>query len=357
MLNYCTLFDSNFLIYGLAMYKSLKRCNSAFHLYVVAFDDKAFNVLSDLQYGQITVIRLEDFEDKELLSIKSTRTAGEYCWTCTPSVIKYCLETFRLDHCTYIDADLCFFNDPAVMYKELEEAGADVLITSHNYAAKYDQSEASGIYCVQYMTFKNTSAGLGVLNWWRNACIDWCYARIEDGKFGDQKYLDDWTTRFDCVHVSTNHGAGMAPWNAMNYDLEEFDGKYILKHIHTKEETPLVFYHFHSFRFYANVIVVAGHYELQEPVVEKIYKPYIAGLQDIINSLNTRNDTAVKLASTDRPVRSSFIIGKLFVKDIVRLVIYLMKSMTGLQRKGAGQFTFLFRTYHVYNNIGNGKIT
>ena len=33
--------------------------------------------------------------------------------------------------------------------------------------------------------------GLKALKWWRDRCLEWCYARIEDGKFGDQFYIED----------------------------------------------------------------------------------------------------------------------------------------------------------------------
>ncbi len=54
------------------------------------------------------------------------------------------------------------------------------------------------------MTFKRNDGEL-VRSWWEERCLEWCYARFEDGKFGDQKYLDDWTSRFNKqVHVLKN---------------------------------------------------------------------------------------------------------------------------------------------------------
>ena len=275
MYNYCTLFDSNYLTRGLAMYESLKKHSDSFHLYIFTFDDKSYNLLKKLDLEYMTVISLNEFEDEELLNVKDDRSAGEYCWTCTPSIIKYSIEKYNLDACTYLDADLYFFSNPSVLIKEM--GNKSVLITEHRYTTEYDQSESSGIYCVQFMTFKNDENGMKVLNWWRDACNDWCYARHEDGKFGDQKYLDDWTARFDSIHELQNLGGGVAPWNVQQYDLSDDDFK-------------LIFYHFHNYKMLENNKIELGAYKLDNNDINILYKPYTKHLNNITNKLKLVDD-------------------------------------------------------------------
>lgn len=270
MYNYCTLFDSNYLTRGLAMYESLKRYSDDFHLYIFAFDDRSFNLLKKLNLEFVTVISLKEFEDDTLLKIKEDRSAGEYCWTCTPSTINYCINTYHLESCTYLDADLYFFSNPSVLIAEMQEKS--VLITEHRYTKEYDQSVTSGIYCVQFMTFINDIRGMKALDWWRHSCNTWCYARFEDEKFGDQKYLDDWTTRFDGIHVLQNLGGGVAPWNIQQYKLED-------------KSFELVFYHFHNFKFLPNDKVELGSYKLRKEDLKILYKPYLEHLTKITMDL------------------------------------------------------------------------
>ena len=270
MYSYCTLFDSNYLTRGLAMYESLKKYSDNFHLYMFAFDDKSYNLLKKLNLEFATIISLKELEDKELLKIKDSRSAGEYCWTCTPSTIKYCIENYNLDACTYLDADLYFFSNPAALIEEMGEKS--VLITEHRYTAQYEQSDTSGVYCVQFMTFKNDENGIKALNWWKESCNEWCYARFEDGKFGDQKYLDDWTTRFDGIHVLQNLGGGVAPWNVQQYNL-------------LSDNFHLIFYHFHDYKILENDKVDLGEYILQTNDINILYKPYLKHLEKITEEL------------------------------------------------------------------------
>ena len=203
----------------------------------------------------------------ELLKVKGDRSAREYCWTCTPSTIKYCIESFNLDACTYLDADLFFFSNPEVLIDEMNEKS--VLITEHRYSPQYNQTAISGIYCVQFMTFKNDENGMKVLNWWRDSCIDWCYDKFVDGKLGYQKYLDDWTSRFKGIHVLKNLGGGVAPWNVQQYDLLN------------DENFQLIFYHFHGYKILKNDKVDLGSYKLNANDINLLYKPYTKNLEKI----------------------------------------------------------------------------
>ncbi len=280
-LNYCTLFNSAYLARGLALYQSLSRVSSEFHLYVFAFDDKTYDYFRTASLPNLTVISLIDFEDESLLRVKPTRTAGEYCWTATSSTILYCLEKFKLDHCTYIDADMIFYSDPRVLNEELSDSS--VLITEHRYTPEYDQSVTSGTYCVQYVLFRNDERGMKILRWWRDACLEWCFNRLEDGKFGDQKYLDDWTTRFEGVHVLRHEGGGVAPWNLQQYRLSKDGTKLFVQGRSAANPVPVVFFHFHGMRFYhPDIVEFAGAgYRISDTWKELLFRPYASELFNI----------------------------------------------------------------------------
>ncbi|WP_285059564.1 glycosyl transferase [Pedobacter ginsengisoli] len=289
MLKFCTLFNTMYLSRGLAMYHSLEEKCGAFHLYIIAFDKHCFDVLSRLRLPYATIISLKQFENDRLLAIKSERTPGEYCWTCASSTIKYCLETYDLDHCTYVDADLMFFSDPAVLIDEM--GGKSVLITEHRFTERYDQSASSGIYCVQFMTFKNTAGGLEVLNWWIDRCIEWCFNQFEDGKFGDQKYLDDWHNRFNTVHVLKHLGGGVAPWNVQQYTFKNSGESVKGKDLASGNSFDLVFFHYHGFHYTLDnsYSLSDKNYTLARNPVKHIYRPYIDALskaEQVINMVN-----------------------------------------------------------------------
>ena len=278
--NFCTLFDTNYSAQGLAMYKSLKKHCKDFHLYIFAFDETLPRILKRLHLKYATVIPLSEFEDEELLKVKPTRTRGEYCWTCSSSTILYCIEKYNLSHCTYIDSDLCFFANPAVLIEEMSD-NEDVLITSHRYTSEYDQTSTSGKYCVQFMTFRNTENGLNILRWWRDACLEWCYNRFEDGRFGDQKYLDDWPQRFKGVHELKHLGGGVAPWNMQQYTFSKKNK--IIKGTELASNTNfnLIFFHFHYLKCFHKGLLKEfryTHYPLPDTVRKVIYNPYLLTL-------------------------------------------------------------------------------
>lgn len=248
----------------------------------------------------MTVISLSEFEDEALLAIKSSRSRGEYCWTCTSSTIYYVLNKLGLPNCTYIDADMFFYQNPKVLIDEMP-ADKHVIITEHRYTPQYDKSKLSGKYCVQFMYFDNTPESLDVLTWWRDRCLEWCYNRHEDGKFGDQKYLDDWTTRFKCVHELKHLGGGLAPWNIQRFDFSlnqnKIEGKVVIskgleqiQNQNTEPAFPLgmgssfeaVFFHYHGVKLYEQekFILAPKMYALKPTVKALFYESYLLKLKE-----------------------------------------------------------------------------
>jgi len=71
---------------------------------------------------------------------------------------------------------------------------------------------------VQFMPFRNSPGARRVLDWWQARCLEWCFARVEPGRCGDQKYLDLWPELFPAeVHILQHPELTLAPWNAQMF--------------------------------------------------------------------------------------------------------------------------------------------
>ena len=316
MYNFCTLFDSHYFSKGLALYYSLEKNCPDFHLYIFAFNDKAYIVLKKMNLSKATIISLAEFEDEELLRVKNTRSIAEYCWTCTSSTILYALNKYNLESCTYIDSDIFFYSNPEPIFNEMGDDS--ILITEHRYSPQYNKMIKAGKYCVQFVTFKNNQEGLTALQWWRDRCIEWCYARYEEGKFGDQLYLDDWTERFKGVHVLKHLGGGLAAWNIQQYNFEENNGKLEGTEISSNTKFDVIFYHYHYLNFYTNGYIELGRRILTRNVLNSFYKPYIRFINEINKKILLIDDTFDPRGATTKPI------------DWKTPILYLYRKLNGI---------------------------
>lgn len=294
---FCTLFDSNYAYKAIAMHRSLLATGADFHLTAFCFDDEAKRLIDGLGLPRLSTVALPELEafDPEFAGTKSDRTPVEYCWTATPAVPLYVLSTRpEVDEITYLDADLLFFRDPEPLFEEMGDDS--VLITPHRYAPEYSHQEINGIYNVQFLVFRRDERGMQVLRWWHDRCIEWCYYRLEDGKLGDQKYLDDWPERFEGVHVLRQKGGGLAPWNVTRYDVRRVDGQVRV------DDDPLVFFHYHRVALAedGNHRWQPPGYRIDENVERLVYKPYLEACDSAIAEVQAA-DPAFSAGLEPRP--------------------------------------------------------
>jgi hypothetical protein len=275
---FCTYFDKGFIRRGLALFESLQEHCGDFRLYALCFDDCTLEALKKYGSNRLHPVSLEELlqADKQLAEVRSNRNTVEFYFTTTPALPLYLMNQHsEIDYITYLDADLFFYNSPNEIFAEI--GSASITIIEHRYAAHLKGYEKNGIYNVSWVGFRRDVNGLNALKWWREKCLDWCYDRHEDGKYADQKYLDDWPERFSNVHVIRHLGANLAPWNLSSHRLSSDAGTIKV------EGYPLIFFHFHGFRkILPNVYdpnLSSYGVKLTEIIRTKIYQPYIEGLE------------------------------------------------------------------------------
>ena len=277
--HYVTLFDSVFVPQGLALYFSMQRHCEEFVLWVICVDDEAYRTLNKLNLENVNLLTLSSIENEDLKKIKSTRDRREYCWTLSPFAPRFVFERAPdISRVTYIDADLWFRKSPRIIFEEFESSGKKVLITDHGYSPRHDYSAVSGQFCVQFMVFKRDAEE--IRSWWEARCLEWCYCRGEDGKFGDQKYIEMWPILFKgLVHILRDKELTLAPWSATRFPYGNS-----------------IFYHFQGLRIVNKKIINLGAYAIPPPLYLYVYKPYFQDLKLAIKKIEDQGGQLIPQA-------------------------------------------------------------
>lgn len=274
---FCTILSKLRVYQGIVLHRSLLFNTERFKLFILCVDDESYTICSKMNLLNAILIRIEDLKNEKLFSIRSERALNEYCWTLKPYLIEYALNQSQSGSCvTYIDADMCFFNDPSVIYERDKEF--DVMLSKHDYSDAYKGVEVHcGKYNSGFIIFRNIKNARMVLKWWQERCLEWCYDTLAEGRFGDQKYLDLIPTLFKNICSIKTPGVNIAPWNETKHTFTAKNQKVYV------DKDLLICYHFSGFRIIARnkAALVAGSKQLYN----LLHFPYIHVLKSVMEDI------------------------------------------------------------------------
>ncbi|WP_233696828.1 peptidoglycan-binding domain-containing protein [Paenibacillus profundus] len=290
--NFCIIAGKEYVVKAAALHDSLKRHTSNFNLFICCMDPIAFSMLGKMNLSNVILIRVEVIEDDRLRYAKSDRKMNEYCWTLKAPLIEFCLTHYGIDSVIYCDGDIYFFSDPKPIF---DEWGSHSVFMCRQRDVEWVE-QLYGRYQAGLIGFRNDQYGLESLRWWKEKCLEWCYHRAEEGKFGDQKYLDYVPNYFPNIKISDNLGINAAPWNCIyNNDFRihrQNNELYI-------ENDKLVAYHFACIAIYNENefdLWSIGEITIGKVIKNEIYIPYLDKLRDIIASVKVNDGYALSQA-------------------------------------------------------------
>jgi len=274
---FCTYCDQGYAARMLCLHDSLRELGEPFRLFVLCFDAATADVVAGEAAPSLIAIPLDELlaADPAYAAVRPTRSVIEFYFTATPVFVRFCLNREpQAQLMTYLDADLFFFGPASAVLAE--QGAASVGIVPHRFAPWSRRSLRNGIYNVGWVSFRRDAHGLACVDWWRERCLEWCYDRVENGRFADQGYLNEFPQRFAQVRAMEHPGINAAPWNVDPARLTCVEGQPWV------EGRPVLFYHYQGVREVApgwfDPGVRSYHVAFTPEMRDYLYAPYLRRL-------------------------------------------------------------------------------
>ncbi|MDF2889728.1 MAG: putative Glycosyltransferase [Clostridia bacterium] len=276
---YCSAYSAAYCYQGIVLYNSIKKVDEAFTLFLVCLDNTAYEILSQLELENLEVIKVKEIEDDfpELKLVKRDRAINEYAWTIKSSEILYIFENYQeVDRIIWLDGDTQMLSDPIDIYDEWSEHS--IILTEQYYTDHHESLiKTYGRFQAGFIGFMKDFVGIHCLKWWQRKCIDWCYFTAEEGRWADQKYLDNVPELYENICIVKSLGINMTPFTLyrLNFEQQKYfgikDNKLFINNI------KLVLFHYYGFRYYDenNIDLCSYWMKFTRNSIEYVYIPYI----------------------------------------------------------------------------------
>lgn len=276
---YCVYSDHRYMPRAATLIQTMRQHGCTDPVWLYALTDEGLAAAQALKLENTRILTRLDLETAypALARVKADRTTLEYYYTCSPLVLDYAMKQVpEAQSVTYLDSDLAFFDDPQRVFDQIGDA--PVAIIPHNFPHRLRALERFGKYNVGLVTFQRSPEGIACLEWWRDACLEWCHGYQEGEKWGDQGYLTQFPIIAPNTKILLHKGCNTAPWNIENYRVHLENGQVFL------DEDPLVFFHFQGVHRAMGSYYFDSHRSYRAPlpsiVRNHIYRPYVEMLHD-----------------------------------------------------------------------------
>jgi hypothetical protein len=250
-MEFLTMSDLRFLPQTLTLYRSLERHADHFSLAVLCTDEPTLRYFRKRGLRHVEPVELSALEREEpaLRAARQTRSWTEFCWTATPVFCRYALGLAPPGAVRFwIDADVEFVREPSGLLDEL--GTGSLLLTPHRYQRAFPIAAPAltlqqwyGRFNGGTIGFRRDEPGLAACELWRERTLHWCHDRREPGRFGNQRYLDDFPERSGgAARILAVPGGVLGPWNGGGFTIRRGSEP------PTADGAPVIAYHYQSLR-------------------------------------------------------------------------------------------------------------
>jgi hypothetical protein len=308
------------------MILSLRQFIPDSRIVVLCVDNETRERLGGLRLENVILLFIEEVLDEKILKLRNERTLAEFCWTLTPIALEEGLRYSQNGVVTYVDADLYFFSSPQVIIDKISKSGKSITITPHDFSPHLSDLISFGRFCVQWITIVDDEHGRRCVETYKRQCLDWCHAFVDQGRFGDQKYLDAWPELYkDHLFILEPAFGFAAPWNMSKHIISSGENQRYFT-----QNRELIFFHFHQFKIFRNsrFFWCSRSYGQLSAGARSMYKFYESAVLSARLKLGTQYAADLESVSwfthlLSRTVRDYFSVS---IKNIVKRTLVYIKS-------------------------------
>lgn len=241
-----TICSNNYLAQAIFLGQTLSKHNPSYDFKICLVDKKS----NKINYNKFPyeIIEVEQIGIKEFSDMVLRYNIVELNTSVKPFLFQFFFSTGKYDKIIYLDPDIEIFNPfTEIEYQFIEN---DIIITPHFFSPLNDnewQAEEdflnAGVYNLGFIGIKYTPNSLKMLDWWAERLKTKAHINFCKGMFTDQIWITFVPLFFEKVCILKHLGHNVAYWNLHEREILFNEGQY-----YVDINTPLVFYHYASYR-------------------------------------------------------------------------------------------------------------